>query len=81
MLKKMLFLRFACPIRLIPVPIVLVKIINGKFGIFGYKTTPKGILVNLMMLMIISCRKQVKGIERMRIDKCTRYPKDFYKLR
>ena len=32
---KSSFLSFACPIRLIPVPIVLIKIINGKFGIFG----------------------------------------------
>ena len=27
------FLSFVCPIQLIPVPMVLVKIINGKFGI------------------------------------------------
>ena len=30
---KTLILSFACPIQLIPVPMVLVKIINGKFGI------------------------------------------------
>ena len=31
--RKSSFLSFACPIQLIPVSMVLVKIINGKFGI------------------------------------------------
>jgi hypothetical protein len=33
---------------MIPVPMVLVKIINGKFGIIEIFENPKGILVNLM---------------------------------
>ena len=46
--SRTVFFRFACPIRLIPIPMVLVKIINGKFGIFEYLEIPKGILVILM---------------------------------
>ena len=33
---------FACPIRLIPVPMVLVKIMNGKFGIIGIFENTQG---------------------------------------
>ena len=39
---------------------VLVKIINGKFGIIEYLEIPKGILVILMTFFIFTCRKQVR---------------------
>ena len=49
------FLSFACPIQLIPVPMVLVKIIKGKFGIteiFGNTQGYFGHLVTIFVMFL-----------------------------
>jgi hypothetical protein len=47
------FLSFACPIQLIPVPMVLVKIIKGKFGIIEIFGNTQGYFGHLVTIFVM----------------------------
>ena len=79
---KTLILSFACPIQLIPVPMVLVKIINGKFGIIEMFGNPQGVFWSFDDHFCNKfCRIQRREVSRRRISRSSKRSQDFYKLR
>ena len=79
---KIVISSFACPIQLIPVPMVLVKIINGKFGIIEMFGNPQGVFWSFDDHFCNKfCRIQRREVSRRRISRSSKRSQDFYKLR
>ena len=73
---------FACSIQLIPVPMVLVKIINGKFGIIEMFGNPQRVFWSFDDHFCNKfCRIQRKEVSRRRISRSSKRSQSFYKLR